>query len=778
MPLRLLTFLTVFLGILSILLTGVLVPPQPSIIIGVLLVGFFFWDTRLHTRVYLLAWYVITVLFLGWVIYDFGLNPKSEEDLVSYVPVAAMQLSIFILIFKVYNAKTDRDYMQMFLLSFFMFVSCAGVSVEFYLLPLLLVYMIVATWALTLFHLRRHLQSPEAAVAAPVVALTGRPKSARLLRPSFFTGTLLVSLLVAGVAALLFVFFPRSAASDNPLNFQGFLGGFSRTLVTGSSGLVELDLAGIISRDPTMVMRVEFPSLEVPPANALWRRGALHQYDNRSRRWLRPIGRFSTRDRGPRGRGQRLVNALIQKSPTLFVADSELDKYNSIEDLRNDPRLVEQRYTLLLGYPRLPIFSFAGSPVAVVGDLSRLSCDVDESFSCEARYGWWFSYTVFSRLHPAQGERAVLSGPAEPTSDRFYEVIKRFHTQLPYDLSPRFTSLANQVAEGAATDFDKAWAIRNYLALNCRYSLNLTAKASPKGRLYDFLFSNKPGHCEFFASAMVLLLRELGIPCRLAYGYSSGEWNPDRRAFEVRQLDAHVWPEVFIKNRGWVAFDPTPALPDEETPQTLFSILLQPITGLVREFEKQWVERVIEYTRFRQRAVVRSVREAIRNVSESIGEYAFSVKLAFSNLWRRISEDMFLRLFVPVATVSFLLALAVAGTIRIHRRGKFHRIYTKNQLSRGSRRRVRFYEKMLHLLMDKGIAKKVEDTPLEFAESIVSASRFFSGVKTLTELYYFVRFGDGKLTADQSRAIQSILQRLTYLVPPRKATEQTAEPSA
>jgi hypothetical protein len=277
---------------------------------------------------------------------------------------------------------------------------------------------------------------------------------------------------------------------------------------------------------------------------------------------------------------------------------------------------------------------------------------------------------------------------------------------------------------------------------------------------------------------MVLLLRELGIPCRLAYGYSSGQWNPDRRAFEVRQLDAHVWAEVFVKNRGWVAFDPTPALPDEETPQTLFSILLQPITGLLRGFEKQWVERVIEYTRFRQRAVIQSMREAIRNVSESIGEYAFSVKLAFSNLWRRISEDMFLRLFVPVATASFLLALAVAGTIRIHRRGKFHRIYTRNQPSRASRRRVRFYEKMLHLLMDKGIAKKVEDTPLEFAENVVSASRSFSGVKTLTELYYFVRFGDGRLTADQSRTIQSILQRLTYLVPPRKAPEQTAEPSA
>ena len=778
MPLRLLTFAMVFLGALSILLTGVLIPPQPAIVIAVLLVGFFFWNTRLHTRVYLLAWYIITLLFLGWLFYDFGLRPKSEEDLISYVPVAAMQLSIFILIFKVYNAKNDRDYLQMFLLSFFQFVSCAGVSVEFYLFPLLLVYLVVATWALTLFHLRKHLLSPEAAVAAPVIALTSRPKSPRLLRPGFFAGTLLVAFLVAAVAAVLFVFFPRSAASDNPLNFQGFLGGLSRRLVTGSSGLVDLDLVGFINRDPTMVMRVEFPSLQVPPPNALWRRGALHQYDNKTRRWLRPIGRYSTRDRGPRGRGQRLVNALIQKSPNLFVADSELDKYNSIEDLRRDPHLVEQRYTFLLEYSRPPVFSFASSPVAVVGDVSRLSCDVDESFSCERRFPGPFVYTVFSRVPSAQNERAVGAEPPQPTRDRFYEIVKRFHTQLPYDLDSRFASLARQITEGASTDYEKAWAIRNYLAMNCRYSLNITARAGPKGRLYDFLFANKPGHCEYFGSAMVVLLRALDVPCRLAYGYSSGEWDTNRRAFEVRQLDAHVWAEAFIKDRGWVAFDPTPVLPDEETPQTFFSILLQPITALLKSFEKHWVEKVIEYTRFKQRAVIRSVNAALRNISESVSEYAFSVRLAFSKLWKRISEDVFLRLFVPVATVSFLLALAVAGTIRIRRRDKFHQIYTKHQPPRRSGRRVRFYEKMLRLLMDKGISKKVEDTPLEFAESVAFASRSFSGVRTITELYYLVRFGNGRLTPDQSRSIQSILQRLTYLVPPRKAPQQSPEVSA
>ncbi len=766
-PLKALTFAMVFLGVGSVLLTGCLAPPQPLIVIVLLVIGLFLWESKIHTRIYVAVWYVLTLLFLGWCCRGFFVARLLEEELIGRIPIAAMQLSIFLQLFKVYNAKRDRDYAHMFLLSFFQFVSCAGVSVEFHVLPLLLVYLVVGMSALTLFHFRRQLETPEASVAAPVVAITGRVRSARLLTVGFFTGTLVISVLAAAVAAFLFVFVPRSAASDNPLILDGFFRSLGRRFVTGSSGMVDLNLAGIISRNPMPVMSVSFPSLKSPLPSPLWRRAALHQYDGKTMRWIRPFGRHSGTPGGSRGTYKSVVNVLIQKSPGLFLAASEFDKYNSLEDLKNDPQLVAQEYRLLVGYTRAPIFSAFSSPVAVRVNVPSIICDVNESFYCDQRTWENFRYTVFSRM-PTRGPNGGLADPTGSKDDWQYEAMVNFYTQLSSNRNPRFESLARQITEPAPTDYDKARAIQTYLTMHCRYSLDLTREPGRNGPLYDFLFEGKPGHCEYFASAMVILLRELGIPCRLAHGYSSGEWDEERKAFVVRQLDAHAWAEVYIKGRGWTPFDPTPVVADDEEPQTFLSILFQPVTSFFNYCEALWTERVIEYTRFRQRAIFRSVATTLKNGWEGIKEYVFTIKFTLSQLWKRISEDVFLRLFAPVATVSVLLALAVGGTIRAKRRGKFGQIYRKQQLPRRTGLRVKFYEKMLRLLMDKGISKAVADTPLEFADRIVSASRPFSGVKTLTDLYYFVRFGHGKLTPEQSRTVQSILQRLGRLVPPRK----------
>ncbi len=770
------TFGVVFLGVVSVLLTGLFPAPQPLIVIGVLLLGLFFWESRIHGKACLIVWHIITVGFVAWCTYDLTAVEDPNEDLVVRIPVAAMQLSIFLLILKVYNAKKDRDYIHMYLLSFFLFVSCSGVSVEFYLLPLLLVYLVVMVWALSLFHFRRRLQSPEAQAGAAVVSLARRIRSGRLLTAGFFTGTLMLSVLIAACGALLFVFFPRTATSDSPLNLQGFLGRLGGRLTSGSSGFVSLDIAGIISRDRTPVMRIKLPFRDNPPANVVWRRGALHQYDGRSRRWNNPFGEHSSRPGGSRGKYKGLVNVLVEKLPGFFIADSDYDRYNSVEDLRKDGGLIEQRYTLVKRYGwyfRTPIFSAFCSPVAVVADAAVVACDVDESFYCHQRRGVNFTYTVFSRL-PSYNEAEEAAESPTSYGGELYNAMKSFYVQLPSNMSPRFERVARQITENAASDYDKARAIRNYLALHCRYSLDLTQQPTRRGPLYDFLFSGKPGHCEYFATAMVILLRELGIPSRLAYGYSRGQWDAERKVFEVRELDAHAWAEAFINGRGWTPFDATPAVPDDEEPETFFSILFQPVISIMNFCQTQWSAGVVEYTRFKQRVVMRSVTARAKAISEGAKEYASAVGFAISGLWKKISEDVFLRLFVPVATVSVLAALGIGGTVRIRRVGRFGRIYRKNQPARHSGGRVKFYEKMLRVLMDKGITKKVEDTPLEFAERIVSASWTFSGMRTLTDLYYLVRFGNRKLKPEQHRTVQQILNRLARLVPPRKSAQLRA----
>lgn len=764
----------VFLGVLSVLWTGCLPAPQPLIVIVVLIVGFFFWESKLHTRIYSVLWYIITFLFLGWCSYPFVVGNLSEESLAAQIPIAAMQLSIFLLIYRVYNAKADRDYVDMFLLSFFVFVSSAGVSVEFYLFPLLLLYLGAAIAALTLFHFRTQLQRPEARLAAPLVALTGRVRKAQLLTPGFFGGILLISTLVAVTTTFLFLFFPRTASSDNPLTFQTFLGNLSRKFMLGSSGSVNLDIAGIINRNSTPVMRVTFPGRERSPVGLLWRRGALHQYDGNTKRWNRGFGRHSGTPGGSRGKYKGLVNVLIRKSPGLFIAASDVERYNSIQDLRDDPQLIEQRYTLLLNYTWTPIFSAFSSPVAVVANVPTIVSDVDESFYSRDLPPGESGYTVFSRipLRPDTDRPSEDSSQADD-DEQMYRAMKNFFTQLPSNQHPRFQALARQLTEGLSSNEEKARAIRNYLVMHCRYSLDLTKLPTSRGPLYDFLFSGKAGHCEYFASAMVILMRELGIPSRLAYGYAAGQWNPDQKTFEVRQLDAHAWAEVYLKGRGWTPFDPTPVLPTEDKPETFISILFRPATSFLGYLRRQWAERVVEYTRFRQRVLVSSITSRIKEAANSVKEYGFSIKYAFSRLWRKIAGDMFLRLFVPVAMVSVLLSFGLASVIRVRRRRLFGQTYRKFLTARRSAAKVKFYEKMLRLLIDKGLSKKLADTPLEFADKIVAASRPFAGVKTLTQLYYFIRFGDGKLSSEQSRAVRSILQQLSRLVPPRGFTQSS-----
>ena len=82
-----------------------------------------------------------------------------------------------------------------------------------------------------------------------------------------------------------------------------------------------------------------------------------------------------------------------------------------------------------------------------------------------------------------------------------------------------------------------------------------------------FLFDNKAGFCNYFASSDVLMLRSLGIPARLAAGYAQGEWNKDTGAYTVLSGDYHAWPEVFFPGIGWIPFEPTAAQPALQYPE-------------------------------------------------------------------------------------------------------------------------------------------------------------------------------------------------------------------
>jgi len=136
--------------------------------------------------------------------------------------------------------------------------------------------------------------------------------------------------------------------------------------------------------------------------------------------------------------------------------------------------------------------------------------------------------------------------------------ITNYHLQLPSNISQRTRDLARTLTRDARTNYDKALILTDYLKRNYPYDYFPPPQAPNTEAVDQFLFVDKRGVCEQYVTALVVMLRELGVPARLAAGFGSGYYNAVTGYYEVRASDAHAWAEVYFPNYGWVAFDPTP----------------------------------------------------------------------------------------------------------------------------------------------------------------------------------------------------------------------------
>jgi hypothetical protein len=110
---------------------------------------------------------------------------------------------------------------------------------------------------------------------------------------------------------------------------------------------------------------------------------------------------------------------------------------------------------------------------------------------------------------------------------------------------------------GEGSDLDRARRIERHFILEFGYTREFIGRGGDSP-LESFLFEARRGHCEYFASSMVMLLRSQGIPARLVTGFLGAEYSAWERAWIVRQSNAHAWVEGYVGDQGWVAFDPTP----------------------------------------------------------------------------------------------------------------------------------------------------------------------------------------------------------------------------
>ena len=136
------------------------------------------------------------------------------------------------------------------------------------------------------------------------------------------------------------------------------------------------------------------------------------------------------------------------------------------------------------------------------------------------------------------------------------DVQKKRYTLYPQHLDHKAQALAKRLFDQSQSDSNRYVenVIQWYQQQQFKYSLQPGRLGNH--RVDEFLFKSKEGFCEHYASSFVMLMRYVGIPARVVVGYQGGQAAPDEQSWEVRQLDAHAWTEVFL-NQQWIRVDPT-----------------------------------------------------------------------------------------------------------------------------------------------------------------------------------------------------------------------------
>jgi transglutaminase-like putative cysteine protease len=181
------------------------------------------------------------------------------------------------------------------------------------------------------------------------------------------------------------------------------------------------------------------------------------------------------------------------------------------------------------------------------------------------------SYEVTSlNVAPTASELSHAVAPPASIKSQYASVPGGYASLLP---------LAESITKGARTELAKAQALESYLSTTGGYTYTLQAPpVTDAATLTTFLEQNRRGYCEQFAYAMTVLARLLGIPARLAIGYTAGQ-HQSNGSWVVRSSDAHAWPELYFSGVGWIRFEPTPVGIDGQGTATSPSYAIAPTSG-------------------------------------------------------------------------------------------------------------------------------------------------------------------------------------------------------
>jgi transglutaminase-like putative cysteine protease len=689
---------------------------------------------------------MVVVLFALPAFYlDWSLQRAGAADAAAQIYAGVSALVHFTLLLssiKLLQIKSDRDWLFLYLISFFEVLLAAGLSASPTFLLSLGLYVFAALLAVVCFELRKSArvvpQSESRLLVANKPGLLRRSrggrdsKSARAQRrlPLAAAGLFLA---IFGLALPIFLITPRAA--ENTLSIPG---GAASSGFTGFSDHVTLGDIGRLNESNQLVMRIRVEA----PARGVgrplrWRGVALDHFDGRN--WLQ------------------------SDAPTSYPDfDGNLFKLGTTEDIT---RLTTQ--TFFVEPIDTPVIFAAPRALALQGAFPYVKRDSEDGLVSRAHPLERVTYTVHSDTYEPEPDQLRAEPVMLPpnTTPNLRRPVEEY-LQLPSSLDTRVGSLAVMVASQAhaRNAYDAARAIESHLNANAyggdyRYSLEMRAKGPDP--LSDFLFNVRAGHCEYFATAMAVMLRTLRVPARVVNGFQTGEYNPAADAYIVRQADAHSWVEVYFPEAdAWVTFDPTPA--DGRPAGTSGAGLVGALRRYGDALELFWIQHVVAYDRQGQRALARTISSQISSyvsaASDSADGLGALLAVWFGGRGGGLSGALGY-VASPLALAPASLLLAGVGLLWLRRKGRTGR-GSKRRDEEAARAVVEFYERMMAALSSRGHKRRADQTPLEFAEAVGTPE-----VLAVTRTYNRVRYGAHDLTRAEAEEVERHLQRIVNREP-------------
>jgi protein-glutamine gamma-glutamyltransferase len=702
-------------GFLAIAATGYLDTISIILFSIVFISSGFLNAARFQRRIPLWALNVYSVACLSFFVFDYRLLSGSFL-------IAILHLLFLVAAVKLLTLSKDRDYLHLYLISFAELLAASILTVSVAFIFCFLIFLFSGTGTLILFEMRRsnaRVRS-ESHVQPLVTPVKPQENGLELFSPfpAGLVSTMVIgiTLLILGGAIPLFVLLPRVTWGFNPRPSG------STQFISGFSDLVELGQIGNIKLSDAIVMRVKTdktPS-ELPP-NLKWRGLALDHYDGKV--WKRSD--TSRQDIPIQGWFYKLENSAHDTnwiSQTFFI-----------EALSTD------------------VVFAASKTLAISRDVGSLQRD--------------WAGSLYTTRHPQRKLRYIaVSDPIRPDPANITDLtpippdIPSLYLQLP-PLDPRIADLTRQITKPVRGRYAQAQAIERYLRSHYSYGLQLRGTPNSPDPLAMFLFDIREGHCEYFASAMTVMLRQTGIPARLVNGFHIGEYNSIGRNWIVRGYNAHSWVEAYFPPYGWVEFDPTPI-----EPQRSKSAFINLISHLTDALDLWWWEGIVNYSFLKQNHVINGLYSRIDALQSSAENFA---ALAYHKIRNQISQ-----LFSPDFASKFTakwafwipgLILILFWVIRPVRRRLGGLVKRKFYQNRPRIIAASFYAEALSLLGSQGFHRSQDQTFWEFAQSLGSHP---AGIPflALTQMYNAVRFGPPEAQFPCSEA-QSLLRSLRASLP-------------